>query len=340
MLFQVEEAEVEAVGLPARAVFKAPVLLGAHVEPAPPPEGAGDLVDRIGLAVGVLVQGEFGVGRDKGLEIGAADRAGLLRRVLLGSLAAGMLCAATARPCFGETRDWKFSNSINYETGDFGTGTRSEILYVPFTLKRSWGAWDGSATVSLLQLRSSALVTNVGGSPVKVGRGRGSPVTTSYSGVGDTVLRGGYALVREGPGPFDLSLVAKLKIPTADESEGLGTGEFDEGVGVEFGKEVVPSWLTIVDLYYTLIGSPAGTDLDNQSAAAFGVAHTLGKGWTATALCELSNPLVAGETAPAALRGILDYKLDEQAHVFAGVLQGLSDGSPDVGLSLGGSYRF
>lgn len=251
-----------------------------------------------------------------------------------------MLCVAAARSAFAEDRDWKLSTSLNYETGDFGTGTRSSSVYVPFTLKRYWGDWNASLTLPYLSQTSNGQVTNVGGRPVKTGKGPGSTATTTHSGLGDAVLRGGYALMREDPQPFDLSLVGKIKLPTADKDKGLGTGKFDEGLGLEFGKRIVPDWTLLADLYYTIIGSPAGTDLRNQLAVDAGFSHPLGKELTLTVLFEGSNALVSGEPAPRDLRGILDYKLGEQTSVFGGVLAGLSDGSPDAGFSLGGSYRF
>src|SRR3989442_7632508 len=35
-----------------------------------------------------------------------------------------------------EPPNWQFSSSITYESGHFGTGTRTETVYIPFTLKR------------------------------------------------------------------------------------------------------------------------------------------------------------------------------------------------------------
>ncbi len=146
--------------------------------------------------------------------------------------------------------------------------------------------------------------------------------------------------MKEDPQPFDLSLIAKIKLPTADKDKGLGTGKFDEGLGLEFGRLIVPGWTLLADLYYTVIGDPPGTNLNNQLAADVGFSHPLQEDLTLTALLEGSNALVSGQPAPLDLRGILDYKLGEQSGISGGVLVGLSDGSADYGLSLGGSYRF
>jgi hypothetical protein len=250
------------------------------------------------------------------------------------------LCLATAPSSFANDRDWKLSTSLNYESGKFGTDTRSDSIYIPFTLKRYLDDWDASLTVPYVSESSNGQVTNVGGRPVRIRGGAGSTVTTTHSGLGDLVARGGYALMKEDPQPFDLYLGAKVKLPTAARSKGLGTGEFDEGLGLEFGKRVIPEWTVLADLYFTFIGDPPGTDLNNQVAADIGFSHPVGKDLTAMVFLEGSNALVSGQPAPLDLRGTLDYKLGEQGSAFVGGLVGLSDGSPDYGLSLGGSFRF
>lgn len=258
----------------------------------------------------------------------------------LGWLAAGLLCLAPAPSSFASDLNWKLSTSLNYETGKYGTATRSSSLYVPFTVKHYWGDWYASLTLPFVSQTSNGQVTNVGGRPVRIRRGPGSTQTTTQSGAGDAVVRGGYDLMKENEHPFDLTVVAKIKAPTADKDKGLGTGEFDEGVGLEFGKLLFPGWTVIADLYYTVIGDPPGRNLNNQVAVDIGFSHPLQKDLTLTFLYEGSNALVEGEPDPRDLRGILDYKLNEQSSVFGGGLVGLSHGSPDFGFTLGGSFRF
>ncbi|MDD5303278.1 MAG: transporter [Elusimicrobia bacterium] len=256
--------------------------------------------------------------------------------------AAVMLCVAAARPACASGLDWKISSSLNYETGKYGTDTRSSSLYVPFTVKRYWGDGYASLTLPFVSLTSDGSVTNVGGRPVRVrgGGGAAAAATTTQSGAGDAVLRGGWDALREDPNPFDLTVVGKIKAPTADKDKGLGTGEFDEGLGLEFGKLLLPGWTLIADLYYTVIGDPPGRNLNNQVAVDAGFSHPLRKDLTLTVLLEGSNALVSGEPGPRDLRGILDYKLGEQGSLFGGGLVGLSRGSPDFGFTFGGGFRF
>lgn len=261
------------------------------------------------------------------------------RKHRIALLSAALLCAGGASRA--EERDWRFSTSLNYESGDYGTGTRMSSLYVPFTVKRIFGAAFASLTVPFLSQTSDGSVRNVGGRPMKTGRGGGSgATTTTRSGLGDIVARGGYDVMREDPHPFDLTAVVKLKAPTADENKGLGTGEFDAGAGLEAARTVAPGWTLLADLSYTAIGDPPGVNLNNQVAVDAGVAHLIETNLTGTVLFEASNAVYPGTPAPVAMRGLLDYRLNEQASVNGGLLAGLSSGSADYGVSFGGTIRF
>jgi hypothetical protein len=265
---------------------------------------------------------------------------GTARSRRLRRLAAAIIFAAAASPAFSADLDWKASALFDYETGKFGTAARTDTVYIPVTLKRYWGDWDAALTVPYLSETTNGQVTNVGGRPTRIHRTSGATTTTTESGLGDMLVRGGYAILTEDHQPLDLTAVGRIKLPTADRDKNLGTGEFDETLGLEAGKRVVDDWTVLADFYYTFIGSPPGTDLNDQAAFDLGFSHPLQKDLKLTVLFEESNPLVSGESAPLDLRGMLDYRLNERSRLYGGLLVGLSDGSPDFGLNLGASYRF
>lgn len=261
------------------------------------------------------------------------------RQRLIGALAAGLLCAAG--PASAEELLWKMSSSLNFDSGTYGTGTRTNSLYAPFTLRRAFGDAFASVTIPYVSMTSDGGVRNVGGKPSRTsGRSTVSGERTTRSGLGDVVLRGGYDVLRDDPHPLDLTVVAKVKAPTASRSEGLGTGEFDAGAGVELAKLVAPGWTVLADAYFTAIGDPPGSDLDNQLAVDVGVSRALKEDLTLTVLLEASNALVPGEPGPRDVRAIVEHRFDERAAVFGGGSVGLSNGSADYGVSLGGSVRF
>ncbi len=255
------------------------------------------------------------------------------------NLIAALLLASAARGA--SASDWRVSTSLNYESGTYGTGTRSSSLYVPLTVKRYWGDWYASLTLPYVSQTSDGSVSNVGGRPVKTRRGSATgAASTTQSGMGDVVARGGYAIAEQDPQGFDLDAVVKVKTPTASRSKGLGTGEFDLGAGLEFGILVAPGWTALADAYYTKIGDPPGTNLNNQLSVDAGVSKELSDAMTLTGLLEGSNALVSGEAAPLDVRATLDYKVNERIGAFVGAMIGLSKGSADYGMSVGGSLRF
>lgn len=235
---------------------------------------------------------------------------------------------------------WKFSSSLNYDTGKYGTPDRTNSVYIPFTLKRYFHEGDLSVTVPYLRQSSAGQVTWVGGKPMRVDKAPRAPTASSESGLGDIMLRGTYELMREGPGAFDLGLAGRIKLPTADEDKGLGTGELDGGAGLEFAKELNAGWTLLADAYYTVIGDPAGVDFNNQLALDLGFYRTLKENLGLTVLYETQSAISDGGTDPRSLSGTLSYGASAGLQFSGGLTLGLSDGSPDAGVSAGFSRKF
>jgi hypothetical protein len=82
-------------------------------------------------------------------------------------------------------------------------------------------------------------------------------------GLGDLVLQ---AKARLPWAPFDLALalIPNLKIPTANENLGLGTGKVDGGVRVAISKEFTPTQKLHFNVGYSAVGTVTDVDLMNQ----------------------------------------------------------------------------
>ena len=235
---------------------------------------------------------------------------------------------------------WKFSSSFNYDTGKYGTPDRTNSVYIPFTLKRYYPDGDLSVTVPYLRQSSTGQVTWVGGKPVRVGKAPPAAAASSESGLGDIMLRGTYMLKRESDGAFDLGLAGRIKLPTADEDKGLGTGEMDGGAGLEFAKEITAGWTLLADVYYTVIGEPEGVEFNDQTAMDIGFYRPLREDLGLTVLYEAQSAISDGGTDPRSLSGTLSYGAAAGLQFTGGLTVGLSDGSPDAGLSAGFSLKF
>src|SRR5438105_15396240 len=61
-------------------------------------------------------------------------------------------------PAGAQTKDWKVSESVTYERGDFGTGTETTTAYIPTVLKRYFEKGDVSLAVPYLHIEGSGAV--------------------------------------------------------------------------------------------------------------------------------------------------------------------------------------
>jgi len=235
---------------------------------------------------------------------------------------------------------WEFSSAVNYDTGKYGSPYRTDSVYMPLTLKRSFASADLSITVPFLQQSSTGLVTRVGGKPVRLARGTAAIADSSEAGLGDILLCGAYTLALDGPRSFDLGLAGRLKLPTADKTKGLGTGEMDEGVGLEFAKEINPRLTLLADGYCTIIGDPEGADLNNEISLEVGFYTPLRKNLGLTVLYETQSAIVDGNADPRSVSGTLSYGTQGGVQFAGGLTLGMSDGSPGLGVGAGFNWKF
>ncbi len=248
------------------------------------------------------------------------------------------LMITCAQKCFCEEYFYDFEVSPSFTSGDYGTGDNVDVFYLPFILS----AYPSE------RIRGSVEVPWVYQSSTQIafagGMGHHSFQNTegsrgSESGLGDIILKGEYAFLLEPMDKFNLLLEGTLKLPTASESKGLGTGEADEGIVAELGR-------TISHIYYygrfgyTVVGEPSGEDFDNPFLYEGGINLSVNPGFDLTLSLEGSTSIDDNLDDPleAVLSG--NYKLGGDLSLSGSLLVGLSDGSPDFGLGVGFIRRF
>jgi hypothetical protein len=149
-----------------------------------------------------------------------------------------------------ETSRFSIGTGVDYRTGDYGTDDSFDSFTIPVILNYYPSArFDFEVFIPYLYQSSSTTVLAGGDRVISVdrnGRGRRATSTTteivetteedvesSESGLGDISLTAGYTFLHQDGMRPNARLYAYLKIPTADEDKGLGTGKFDYGAGLE-----------------------------------------------------------------------------------------------------------
>lgn len=217
---------------------------------------------------------------------------------------------------------------LHHSSGDYGTGTTTRITTLAGTGRYETGPWVYKATVPYLEVSGESSVIP------GVGRVRGGAARSrSESGLGDIVLSATYAAYYDQASTLGIDLTGKLKLATADEDKGLGTGEHDA--------------IFLVDLYrtfhrvtgfggvgYHVLGSSPGVPLDNVWSATLGASYKLDERDSAGLILEGRQRVSAGASPQRELVGFFMRKLDSAWKAQAYALIGLADGSPDWGAGL------
>jgi hypothetical protein len=238
---------------------------------------------------------------------------------------------------FGSIEDNTLQN-LTAEIAFNGSGSR-------FTLSIPWSGIDNAGNVLLTP--EGPAVVGVGG------QGRlpfqSDPAGSPASGIGDILVRQDFYMIKSGRGNRpSVTMFLDYKFGTADEGEGLGTGEDDWGGGLSYVQPLGKSFQILADAGYRVSGDPTGVDFNDR--LRFGLGFGLvrqGAVWRLYA--ENVEPILDDVTVynstgiPTGLieaedyrtvRLDLAYRTSKGGTVRMGVSAGLTDAAEDLGFVL------
>ncbi len=267
------------------------------------------------------------------------------RRVVGLLLMAGWLVCPFLSDAADDT--WRIGVSTSYTNGDYGTSSRTSLLSVPLSIRRLFPDGDFTVTIPYLHLHSSGSVAVVNGIPIQISNNKKNrrqqnlpPTPSTTQGLGDITLQSRYYLLDEKGWLPTVSLTAKLKTPTANPDDGLGTGEFDENVGIELMKKLTDNLMGFVDGGYTFLGKQPGLNLLNQWNYDVGLGYNVTKQLMLSIYYEEYYKLVATQVNPRDVLFSMTYKATSALRLNASATAGLSNGAPQYGLTGGVSVQF
>ena len=232
---------------------------------------------------------------------------------------------------------WKISTGADYSSGDYGDTDDTKIKFVPLTVSYKTGNWQFKSAFSWVEIEGPGSVIGAGDGGVVIGGGN-SQVTTE-SGIGDTWLSAMYSL---DTFPVDLGYLdigAKVKIPTADEDKGLGTGEADYTLQLDYFKPL-GDLTPFVTVAYKIKGDPSGTNLDNVLYLSVGSDFKYSNDSNIGLSLDYQEASSSRADDQLELFGYYNQRLDGSWSLMLYGYSGLDDGSPDYGAGVGATYRF
>jgi len=244
------------------------------------------------------------------------------------------LCAGTVFALSAQAQEsgLTLGAGLHYSSGDYGTSSTTKITSLAGTARYEAGPWTYRATVPYLRVEgNNAVIPGVG----RVRGGGGG--TRTESGLGDIVLGATYAAYNDRR--LGVDLTGKVKLATADEDKGLGTGEHD--------------FIFLLDLYqtfervtgfagvgYHILGDAPGQPLDNVWSVNVGFSHKLNVLDSAGLSFDARQSVAPGASPQRELTGFFTRSLDRFWKAQAYALIGLANGSPDWGFGLSAARPF
>ncbi len=237
-------------------------------------------------------------------------------------------------PARAETRsDLRFI--VSYFSGDFGTGIDTHIIYVPTILVVTHEKHEFRLTMPYLSVTSSEPVTFNGDAVIERGQGG----RTTESGPGDVMLQDEYFFVEGSRSRPWVSALVRVKLPTADDERGLGTGEPDVGAGFGLIQPLGERWSLLGSTQYVWRGDPPDTDFRNTLWLSFGLQRRLSGSTSANLSFERRQSVLPGRPDLSDLSLGCDHSFARKLTLRTAAYLGLSDTAEDYGVSAGFSLH-
>jgi hypothetical protein len=250
-----------------------------------------------------------------------------------------VVLALAAFPGAAVAEDPHFSLGVaaEYTTGDYGGDESVDEIYVPVTATLDLERVTFRMTVPFLSVSAPefTVISGPDGQPVV---GEGPRVTES--GLGDVLASVTvFDVLSTSSGDLVMDLTGKVKFGTADEDQGLGTGEQDYSLQLDAFRFFDRSTL-MGTAGYALRGDPEGYDLENTFFASVGASFAASDRVRVGTFFDFREASVPDSDSLQELSAWVSTGLGNRTRAQFYLLAGFGDSSPDWGGGLSFSGRF
>ena len=219
------------------------------------------------------------------------------------------------------------STGVDITSGRYGGDVDIDDTYVPLTATVDHGRIQYRLTVPYLSVSApEGTIFDPGGEPLP-----GSGALTTESGLGDII--GSitvYDVISSRRLGLAMDLTGKVKFGTADEDEGLGTGENDYSLRADLYKFAGP--LTLLgSVGYKFRSDPTGVDLDDVLMASVGATYKFTPEVRGGLIFDFRESAIGGSDSIQELTGFVSRRISDKWRFQLFMLTGFSDSSPDWG---------
>lgn len=246
-----------------------------------------------------------------------------------GAMLAAAMCSSAA---FAEGLTVK--TGYDYSSGDYGSDTTTEITSIPFIANYEKDDWSFKAVVPYVRIDGASNVVSGVGAVSSARSG-----TRTESGWGDVTLSATRSFYLDAPSQMGLDLTGKVKLGTADENKGLGTGENDYWVLADLYKRI-GAVTYFGGLGYGVLGDSSDLELKNVISTNVGASYKLNDAASVGAILDARTKSTDSGDPQRELTAFYMHKLGGGYKLQAYALKGFSDGSPEWGGGVNVGYSY
>lgn len=223
------------------------------------------------------------------------------------------------------------ASGFDYSRGDYGFPTNTEVFSFPLDLGYESGAWLWRASFTHLTIKGPAAIVGDGAAT--------RPTANSESGLGDIYLGATYRSARPAFGQVHIDPTVRVKLPTASETRGLGTGATDVYSQLDFYRTsggVTP----FVTVGYRVLGDNTTYQLHDGLYGSAGAHFRASPATVVTTSFDWGQRMLAGGSNTSDAMVAVTHDVDSRWRVMGYVLKGFTNASPDFGGGTRLTYRF
>ena len=261
----------------------------------------------------------------------------------------------------------QLGTGFDYSRGSYGFREDTEVFSVPILLTYNGEKWVLRASVPYVKIEGPADAVGTTGGGGGAGSGGATsgglggivpglpggtpssstpanastparPDATSESGIGDVML-GATRMLGPVLGPVQVDLTGRVKLPTADEEKGLGTGEADYYAQADF-YHVGETFIPFATLGYRFMTDSDRYELESGAYASIGSAFRLSDSTRIGASFDWRQKIVEGGDDANEVSAFVAHDFNARWNLILYALTGFTDASPDFGAGGSVSYRF
>lgn len=243
---------------------------------------------------------------------------------LLISIAVLVMVAGTVPAIAAET-SMRLSSGLEYSSGTYGGTEDIEELYVPLTFNMNTHRIGFSVSVPFLSVRApTGTVTDGQAVP-------GEGEITTESGLGDiTANFTVYDVYYSANVDFALDITGAVKFGTADLGKGLGTGENDYSLYLDWYKWF-DGFTLLGSVGYRFRGEPDGVALNNVVVVSLGGTWPAGDTSSMGLIFDFRESALEGYDDIQELMAFGSFQLSEHWYMQLYGFTGFTDSSTDWG---------